>query len=85
MVARPLEFPWSVKWRQPLLEVRRERRDTFPYEAGKQTLLSGRGGKTRALREWWRDPRCSSQVETGVSGNILSCLKGVKDLFEGQE
>ena len=31
------------------------------------------------------DPRCSSQVETVVSGNFLSCSKGVKDPFKVQE
>ena len=25
------------------------------------------------------DPRASSRVETGISGNLLSCSKGVKD------
>ena len=33
-----------------------------------------------ALLELWQDPRCSSRVETSVSGNVLSCIKGVKDL-----
>ena len=32
-----------------------------------------------------RDPRSSSRVETGMSGNFLSCSKGVKDPFEVQE
>ena len=41
MVARPLEFISSVKWRLAPLEVRRERQDSLPDEAGKQTLLSG--------------------------------------------
>ena len=27
----------------------------------------------------WRDSRASSPVETGMSGNFLSCSKGVKD------
>ena len=26
-----------------------------------------------------------SQVETGMSGNFLNCLKGVKDPFEAQD
>ena len=41
MVARPLEFLSSIKWRPPLLEVRQVRQDSLPNEAGKQTLLSG--------------------------------------------
>ena len=32
-----------------------------------------------------RDPRASSIVETGISGNFLSCSKGVKDLLEVPE
>ena len=39
-----------------------------------------------ALLELWGDPQCSSRVETkGMSGNFLSCLKGVKDFFEAPE
>ena len=30
----------------------------------------------------WQDPWCSSRVATGMSGNFLSCDKGVKDPFE---
>ena len=41
MVARPLEFLSSIKWIPPPLEVRRQCRDSLPYEAGKRTLLSG--------------------------------------------
>ena len=35
--------------------------------------------------ELLQDPQCSSRVETGMSGNFLSCLKGVKDPFKAQE
>ena len=31
------------------------------------------------------DTSCSSRVETAMSGNFLSCIKGVKDPFEAQE
>ena len=41
--------------------------------------------ENRALLELWRDPCCSFQVEMGMSGNFLSCVKGVKDPFEAQE
>ena len=27
----------------------------------------------------WGDSRVSTRVETGISGNFLSCSKGVKD------
>ena len=48
-------------------------------------LLWGGGGKTGALLELRLDHRGSSRMETGMSGNFLSCLKGVKDTFEAQE
>ena len=41
--------------------------------------------ENRALLELWWDPQCSSRVKMGMSGNFLSCLKGVKDPFEAQE
>ena len=41
--------------------------------------------KNGALLELWRDPRCSSRVETGMLGNFLSCIKCVKEPFEAQE
>ena len=37
------------------------------------------------LLEVWRDNLCSSQMEMGMSGNFLSCCKGVKDPFNVQE
>ena len=45
----------------------------------------GSGGKTGALLELCLNPQCYYRVETGISGNFLSCLKGVKDPFEAQE
>ena len=41
MVARPLEFLSSVKWRPPHLEVGQEHQDSLPDEAGKWKLLLG--------------------------------------------
>ena len=38
-----------------------------------------------ALLELWPDTRCYSRVEMGMSGNFLSCIKGVKDPFEAQK
>ena len=84
-VARPLEFLLNVKVRSPPLEVRRGGSDSFPDKAGKPTLLLGEGGKTWALLELWWDHWCSSQVESGMSGKFLSCLKSVKDPPEAQE
>ena len=45
MVARPVEFLSSVKLRPLPLQVRRERQDSFPNEAGKWTFISRRGWK----------------------------------------
>ena len=85
MVARPLEFLSSVKFRPPPLEVRWECRDSFLDESGKWTLISILGGITGPPYELWQDPRCSSRVETVMSGNFLSGINGVKDPFEFQE
>ena len=46
---------------------------------------------SRVIRRKWgssgcgRDPRASSRVETGMLGNFLRCIKGVKDLLEVPE
>ena len=39
MVAQPLEFFSSFKLRPPYLELQWELQDSFPYEAGKWTLI----------------------------------------------
>ena len=41
-------------------------------------LILRRGVENGAPLELWQETRCSSRVETGMSGNFLSCLKGVK-------
>ena len=68
IVARPLEFLSIFKLRPAPLEVRREARDSFTNKAGKWTLISRWGGENWALFELWLDPRCSTQVETVMSG-----------------
>ena len=35
--------------------------------------------------EFWRHPLYSLRLEMGMSGNFLSCIKGVHDPFEAQE
>ena len=40
MVARSLDFLWSVKLRPPSLEVQRERRDFFPDEEEKWSQIT---------------------------------------------
>ena len=85
MVAQPLKFLSTFKLRPHPLKVRQECWDSFPGEAGKGTLISRGGGKNGALLQLWQDPRCSSHVETCMSGNFLSCITGVKGRFDAQE
>ena len=79
-----LEFVSPFLWRAPPLEMRREHREIFPEHEGKDP-------SSRARRRKWgssgcgRDYRASSRVETGMSGNFLSCSKGVKDPLEVPE
>ena len=84
IVARTLEFLLRVYLRLPSLEVRRECQDSFPDEAGKGILISTRGEKNGALLSLWLDPQCSSRVKMGMSGNVLSCIKGVNDPFKAE-
>ena len=82
----PLNFLFSfIFLRVLLLEVRRERQDSFPSEVAKGTLISRCGQENRAFLELWRDPRCSSRVETVMLGNFLSYIWGFKDPFKAQE
>ena len=41
--------------------------------------------KNGAFLELWQNILYSSRMETGMSGNFLSCLKGVKEPCEVQE
>ena len=79
-----LEFLSPFLWRAPPLEMRRQRREFFPDHAGNGSLLSTLEAETGLL--WmWGNSRASSRVETGMSGNFLSCSKGVKDPLEVPE
>ena len=73
-----LELLSPFLWRAPPLEMRLELREFFPDHAGKGSLLSNFSRK-RCSSGCGRDSRASSRVETGMSGNFLSCSKGVKD------
>ena len=42
-------------------------------------------GENGALLELWHETRCSSQVGTGILGNFLSCINGVKYPFVFQQ
>ena len=79
-----LEFLSPFLRRAPLLGMRREYREFFPYHAGTGSLLSSYEAETGHL--WiWRNYGASSRVESGMSVNFLSCSKGVKDPLEVPE
>ena len=79
-----LEFLSPFVWRVPLLRCNRNAGNSFPNTQQKEPV-------SRALRRkrgssgCGRDSRASSRVETGMSGNFLSCRKGVKDPLEVPE
>ena len=76
-----LEFRSPLLWRAPPLEMRQECPEFFPDQAGKVSLILSYEEETGLL--WmWAGPSASSRVETGKSGNVLSCSKGLKDLLE---
>ena len=79
-----LEFLSPFLWRAPPLEMRRERREFFPNQAGKDPSSRARRQK-RSSSGCGRDSSASSRVETGMSGNFLSCSKGVRDPLEVPE
>ena len=55
--------------------------NSFPITQGKDSSSRARRRK-RGSSGCERDSPASSQVETGMSGNFLSCSKGVKDPLE---
>ena len=62
----------------------RERREFFPDHAGKGSLLSSYEADTGLL--WmWAGLSCFLSNGDGMSGNYLSCSKGVKDPLEVSE
>ena len=79
-----LEFLSPFLWRAPPLEMRRKRREIFPDQQGKDPSSRARRRK-RGSSGCGQDSRASSRVETGMSGNFLSCSKGVKDPLEVPE
>ena len=79
-----LEFRSPFLWRAPPLEMRRKHREFFPELAGKGSLHRSSRRK-RGSSGCGQESRASSRVETGMSGNFLSCSKGVKDPLEVPE
>ena len=79
-----LEFLSPFLWRAPPLEMRRESREFFPDHAGKISLLSSCEAETGLL--WtWAELSCFLSSGDGMSGNFLSCSKGVKVPLEVPE
>ena len=70
-------------WRATPFELRREHREFFPDHAVKDPSSPARRRK-RGSSGCGRDCRASARVETGMSGNFLSCSKGVKDPLKFQ-
>ena len=84
MVARPWSSSRLSCGERLLLRCDGNAGNSFPTTQGKDP-------SSRARRRKWgssgcgRDSRASSRVETGMSGNFLSCNKGVKDPLEVPE
>ena len=58
--------------------------NSFPTTQGKDSSSQSRRRK-RGSSGCGRDSRASSLVETGISGNFLSCSKGLKDPLQVPE
>ena len=83
-----VEAPWissrlSCRER-PLLRCDGKAGNSFPTTQGKDPSSRARRQK-RGSSGCGRDSRASSRVEMGISGNFLSCSKGVKDPLEVAE
>ena len=80
--------PWSSSrlscGERLLLRCDRKAGNSFPTTQGKDPSSLARRRK-RGTSGCGRDSRASSRVETGMSGNFLSCSKGVKDPLEVPE
>ena len=81
MVARPWSSSRLSCGERLLLRCDGNARNSFPTKQRKDPPSRARRRK-RGSPGCVRDPRDSSRVETGMSGNFLSCSKGVKDPLE---
>ena len=84
MVARPWSSSRLSCEERLLLRCDGNTGNSFPTTQGKDPSSRARRQK-RGSSGCGRDSRASSRVETGMSGNFLSCSKGVKDPFEVPE
>ena len=84
MVARPWSSSRLSCAERLHLKCDRNAGNSFPTTQGKDPTSRARRRK-RGSSGCWRNFRASSRVETGMSGNFLSCSKGVKDPLEVPE
>ena len=84
MVARPWSSSRLSRGECLLLRCDGNAGNSFPNTLGKDPSPRARRRK-RGSSGCGRDSRASSRVETGMSGNFLSCSKGVKDPLEVPE
>ena len=83
MVARPWSSSRLSCGKRHLLRCDGNAGNTFPTTQGMDPSSQARRRKPGSSG-FGRDSRASSRVETGKSGNFLSCSKGVKDPLEAQ-
>ena len=81
MVARPWSSSGLSCGEHLILRCHGYARNSFQTRQGKDPSSRGRRRK-RGSYGCGRDSSASSRVETGMSGNFLSCSKGVKDPLE---
>ena len=79
-----LEFLLPFLWERLLLRCDGNAGNSFPTTQGKDPCSRARRRK-RGSYGCGRDSRASSRVETGMSGNFLSCRKSVKEPLEVPE
>ena len=84
MVARPWSSSRLSCGERLLLRCDGKAWNSFPSTQGKDPSYRARRWK-RGSSVCGRDSCASSRVETGMSGNFLSCSKGVKDPLEVPE
>ena len=83
MVARPWSSPRLSCVERLLLSCDRNAGHSFPNKQGKDPSSRARRRK-RGSSGFGQNSRVSSRVETGMSGNFLSCSKGVRTLWKFQ-
>ena len=83
MVARPWSASRLSCGERLLLRCDGNAGNSFPTTQGKDPSSRSRRRK-QGSSGYWRDSRASSRVETVMSGNFLSCSKGVTDPLKFQ-